>query len=459
MTTADTPRDLDLRDLLACPRCDAPLAEAGAAWRCAGCDVDFPRVAGIPWLFAEPSAALGEWRGRLHFSLQRLERERQQTAAALASPALRPATRTRLENLERATRDHGERLRALLAPLELEQQSASYETYLALRTRLPADQGLTTYYSNIHRDWCWGDAENDASFEALAAALHEAPPTRALVLGAGAGRLAYDLHRRTTAGVTVALDFNPLLSIVADSVTRGQAIELYEFPIAPRRDAAVLRTLAAPEPARPGLVFVLADAHRPPFRRGAFDAVVTPWVVDILPERFDMLCARVNALLADGGRWLNFGSLSFHDPDPAARYGLDECRAALEENGFGDVRVEEREIPYLSSPASRHARRERIVSWSACKHRDVKKVPRYHALPEWLVRGTEPVPLDDAFRSQAAATRIHAFLMSLIDGRRSIKDMAKLIVEQHLMTAAEAEPTLRSFFIKMHDDARRGTTY
>ncbi len=183
-----------LRELLACPRCDAPLADSGAVWRCAGCDVDFPHVAGIPWLFAEPNAALDEWRARLHFSLQKLERERQQIAAALASTSLRPATRARLDGLERATRDHDVRLRALLAPVELEQHSASYETYLALRTRLPPDQGLTTYYANIHRDWCWGDTENDASFEALAAALRDVPPRRALVLGAGAGRLAYDLH-------------------------------------------------------------------------------------------------------------------------------------------------------------------------------------------------------------------------------------------------------------------------
>ena len=448
-----------LRAVLACPRCDARLAEAGTAWRCAGCDVDFPRVAGIPWLFAEPNAALGEWRGRLHFSLQKLERDRQTVATSLASTSLRPATRARLETLERATRDHAARLRALLAPLDLDQQSASFETYLALRARLPADQGLTTYSANIHRDWCWGDEENAASFETLAAWLRDASPNHALVLGAGAGRLAYDLHMQTTAVTTVALDFNPLLSIVANKVTRAEAIELYEFPIAPRGDAAVLRTLAAPAAARPGLVFVLADAHRPPFRRGAFDTVVTPWLVDILPERFDVLCARVNALLADGGRWLNFGSLSFHDSDPAARYGIDECRTALEENGFDGVAIDEREIPYLSSPASRHARRERIVSWSARKQRDIKKVPRYHALPEWLVRGTDPVPLNDAFRSQTAATRTHAFLMSLVDGRRSIKDMAKLVVEQRLMTAAEAEPALRSFFIKMHDDSKRGVTY
>jgi SAM-dependent methyltransferase/uncharacterized protein YbaR (Trm112 family) len=454
MTTPD-----DLRDLLACPRCDGPLAALGSTWQCAGCQVDFPRVAGIPWLFAEPNAALGEWRGRLHFSLQRLERERLELAAALESTDVRPVTRARIESLERATRDHAVRLRSLLAPFEIEQHSASYETYLALRTRLPADQGLTTYYANIHRDWCWGDTENDASFDVLVVALGDAAPGRVLVLGSGAGRLAYDLHMRTAATLTVALDFNPLLVAIAESVTSGKSVGLYEFPIAPRGEHALLRTLAAPAPARAGLVHVLADAHRPPFRRAAFDTVVTPWLVDILPERFDSLCARINGLLKEGGRWLNFGSLSFHDPDPLTRYGIEECRAALADNGFGAIEVDEREIPYLSSPASRHARRERVVSWSARKERDMKKVPRYHALPEWLVRGTDPVPLSDSFRSQATATRIHAFLMSLIDGRRSIKDMAKLVVEQHLMSAAEAEPAIRSFLIKMHDDSRRSTSY
>lgn len=454
MTTAG-----DLSTLLACPRCDAPLTPAGAAWRCAGCSVDFPQVAGIPWLFAEPNASLDEWRGRLHFSLQRLERDRQQLAAVLSGTDLRPTTRSRLERLDSATRDHSGRLRTLLAPLSIDRHTASYETYLALRTRLPPDQGLTTYYANIHRDWCWGDEENEASFDVLATLLGDVAPGRVLVLGAGAGRLAYDLHMRTAATLTAALDFNPLLVIAADRVSRGETVELYEFPLAPRGDAAVLRTLRAPAPAREGLVYLLADAQRPPLRRGSCDTVVTPWLVDILPERFEALCARANALLVDGGRWLNFGSLNFHDADPAARYGLEECRIALEENGFGDVRVDERAIPYLSSPASRHARREHVVSWSAGKQRTVKKVPRYQALPDWLVRGTEPVPLSDSFRSQAAATRIHAFLMSLIDGRRSIKDMVNVIVEQRLMSAAEAESALRSFLTKMHDDARRGTMY
>jgi hypothetical protein len=324
---------------------------------------------------------------------------------------------------------------------------------------LPADQGLTTYYANVHRDWAWGEEENEASFAIVQAALEPAAPTRVLVLGAGAARLAYDLHMRSCAAATVALDFNPLLMLLAQRVSRGERIELYELPIAPRAEHAVLRSLAAPSPARSGLRFVIADAHRPPFRAGVFDAVVTPWLVDILPERFDALCARINALLAPNGRWVNFGSLAFHAADPALRYDIDECTAAMQENGFGAVAVAEHEIAYMCSPASRHGRRERAVAWTAHKTLAAKKLARHEALPDWLVRGQAPVPVSESFRMQAMTMRVHAFIMSLLDGRRSIKDIAALMHEQKLMGRDEAEAAVRTFLIKMYEDSRRGTSY
>ena len=451
----------ELVELLACPRCDQRLSAHGDAQRCAGCRIDFPLVASIPWLFAEPEAALGEWRGRLHYSLQRAAREGDDLRKTLGRGDLRALTRARLELSARAIEDHGRRLGALLAPLAIGSHAASVETHLALRTRLPIDQGLTTYYPNLHRDWSWGEEENAASLEVVDAALGDAAAGRLLVLGAGSGRLAYDVHRKWTPSVTVALDFNPLLMIVAQRVARGERIELYEFPLAPRTaaDVAVLRELAAPEPVSAGFHCVLADAQRPPFARGSFDTVVTPWLVDILPERFEVLCARINTLLAHGGRWLNFGSLSFHVPDAAGRLSVEECAAVIEENGFAVPRFAEREIPYLCSPASRHGRRERVVSWRADKTDDIKRVPRHEALPDWLVRGADPVPLLEPFRVQAVSTQIHAFIMSLIDGRRTLKDIAKVLVDQRLMSEQEAEPAIRSFLMKMYDDSRRGTSY
>jgi hypothetical protein len=452
---------LELLSFLACPRCDKALDEGTAGLHCSGCHVDFPLVDDVPWLFAEPTAALDEWRSRLHFALQRMARDCRELDQALHTRDLRMATRERLQTLRAATEDHAELLRTLLAPLDLKNSTATYETYLALRTRLPPDQGLTTYYSNVHRDWCWGDAENAAALQIVAAGLASKAAGKVLVLGAGAGRLAYDVHMECAATRTIALDFNPLLVLVAQRLACGERIELYEFPIAPRTvaDQAVRRSLAAPQAARAGLHFVLADAHRPPFRDGSFDTVITPWLVDILPERFDSLCARINGLLAPGGTWLNFGSLSFHDPDPALRYGVDECAAAIGDAGFVSIDVSEHDIPYMCSPASRHGRRESAVAWTARKERAVKKSARHQALPEWLVRGNDPVPLNDSFRSQAAATRIHWFIMSLIDGRRSLKDIAKVVTEQNLLARDEAEGTIRAFLITMFDDSRRGKTY
>jgi uncharacterized protein YbaR (Trm112 family) len=452
------PGTADLVDLLACPRCDATLEPSEHGYRCAGCRVDFPMLDGIPWLFAEPAATLGEWRARWHFALTRLERDQRQLEAALADDSLRAPTRARLSLHCAAVERHRAGIAELLAPLAIGDVKGNYETHLALRTRLPSDQGLTTYYNNVHRDWAWGEPENEASFALVGERLAATRAGRVLVLGAGAARLAYDLHMRTPAEITLALDFNPLLLLLAQRVTRGERVELHEFPIAPRTtaDHAVLRTLAAPAPARDGLCYLLADAHRPPVRRASVDAVVTPWLVDILPERFDALCARINTLLASGGRWINFGSLSFHTADPALRYGMDECVAALADNGFEPVDVAEHEIPYLCSPASRHGRRERVVVWTAHKQHAVKNPARHEALPEWLVRGNDAVPLTDSFKLQAMSTRIYAFLMSMIDGRRSIKDMAKLMSDQNLMGRDEAEASIRSFLIKMYEDGRRG---
>ena len=442
--------------LLACPRCDNALTLTDTGHVCNGCKVDFPRIDGIPFLFAEPGAALGEWKSRLHLELQRLDHEGRKLSAALDTKELRETTRQRLTVLEQATRDHAERLQALLAPLELTDASAAIETYLALRTRLPTDQGLHTYYPNIHRDWCWGERENNAALELVIDMLDE-PLGRTLILGAGPGRLAYDLHQRLAPELTVALDFNPMFMLLAKRLTSGEAIEMYEFPIAPIgiADQAPLRTLQAPEPVAANFECIIADASRPPFRKGSFDTIVTPWITDILPEDLARQAARINSLLAADGQWLNFGSLAFEHADPTRRYGIDEFIDIIHDQGFAHPRSDETRIPYMCSPASRHGRQELVVTIAAKKTGKAAKPSRYEALPEWLIKGDAPVPLSDSFNMQAMSTRIHAFVMSMIDGKRSIQDMAQLMSEQQLMTREEAIPTIRAFLIRMHDDSRR----
>lgn len=454
---ADAPQ---LADLLACPRCDAALAPVqGDGFECRGCKVQYPLLDGLPFLFAAPNSALGEWQARVHHELRRLEARAAkldgELAADVSNQKLLPQTRERLECVRDACRDQHAKLTTLMTPLLAGSEPAAQETYIALRTRLPSDQGLNTYYQNVHRDWAWATGENAAAADIVASLLPE-QPGKVLVLGAGAGRLAYDLHQCTRADLTVALDFNPMLSGIGARASRGDAIELWEFPIAPRttKDHAVLRKFDA-EAARPGLEFVVGDALRAPFRKAAFDTVITPWLVDILPLDFGELAARVNVLLAKGGSWVNFGSLAFDAQDESRHYTLEECVALLGRNGFGDPAHRTDRIPYMCSPASRHGRMEEVVSFRVTKDKHVKPASRHQSLPEWLVTGKAAVPALSTFQTQAASNRILAFVMGLIDGKRSITDIAKLLESQQLMQQQEAEGVIRDFMIRMYEDSRR----
>jgi hypothetical protein len=430
-----------------------------AGWICGGCSSGFPDIGEIPWLFADPRQALAEWRGRLSLLTQHLTSEAATMRGSLAG-ARNAATRRRLEHIASAHDDQVARLRALLAPLGLEHASIAEATHQGLGTRLPTEQGLTNYYVNLHRDWAWGDEENQAAMHELRALLGPKLEGlgRTLVQGAGAGRLAYDLHCAGDAPLTVATDFNPLLLFAARELFAGRHVELYEFPIAPRRieDHAVLRRLTAPAPAREGLVLVAADALQPPFADGAFDTVVTPWFIDIIGEPFARVAARINLLLKPGGRWINQGSLAFSRAAHAERVSLEEVAELLPQAGFSDLEVRETSIPYMRSPASRHARVESTITWVTGKVGPAADIPRARVLPDWLMQPDKPVPRTPAFEMQAISSRVHAFLLALINGERSQRDMARVLVEQRLMSAQEAEPAVRLFLARLHEESESG---
>ena len=448
-----------LTDILACPRCDkTPLEVQADAFHCSACKVDFQSVDGIPWLFAEPEASLGEWRNRMQMSLQRLGHDVVQLESELKNKDLRQLTRRRVERYKKALEQHRRKLQELLQALDVQAMSGSYESYLALRTRLPVDQGLNTYYDNIHRDWTWGQKENEASIRQIQAVTQgNAKLGNTLVLGAGAGRLAYDIHMQFKAPMTVALDFNPMLLLIAKKVCAGEQVKMHEFPIAPKSldDDAILRTLSAPEIARDGFELVLGDALRPPFAAGSFDTVVTPWLIDIISEDLPVFGSRINSLLKNDGRWINFGSLAFAAPEQTHRYSPEEIKAIVAECGFSNPYVSEATIPYMCSPASRHGRQERVFTFSAWKKRNVNTPTRHRALPDWIVTGEEPVPLTRSFRTQAMTTQIYSFMMSLIDGKRTIDEMADILHKQGLMTKQEAVPAIRTFLTKMYDDSQQ----
>lgn len=452
MATTRSPLPLEL---LVCPRCHGSL-EARGQFACVNCAVEYPAIGGLPWLFADPVAALGEWRAKLHALLGGIERQGARYRAALDESVTRARTRSRLKLLSAACADHARRLRALLAPLGLDGGGAAPEIYAALGVAVPASQGLTSYYANLHRDWCWGEQENEAAYRLLDEALGTQPPGRTLLLGVGAGRLAYDLHVRRGPAPLLAADLNPLLLLAAQRLFAGEPLDLYEFPVAPRDidSHAVLRRLQAPQPAPAGVHLLFADATRAPFASRAFDTAITPWLIDIIDEDLHDFARRVNGWLRPGGRWVNSGSLSFQAEEPARRYALEEVLEIVAAAGFTTVESREDVVPYLCSPASRHARREGVVTFSATKQAEAGLPAGGSARPAWLERTDLPVPRLPEFATRQLEMRVLAHVAALVDGRRSVRDVALALVEQRLMSADEAEPTVRGFLARLYDEAR-----
>ncbi|MCU0757963.1 MAG: methyltransferase domain-containing protein [Steroidobacteraceae bacterium] len=445
--------------LLRCPQClgDAALDPAADGWRCTRCDTAYPRLGGLAWLLPAPEARRVEWRQRFRLLERELEAARAAIGERLDAGGLLAATRARLERLRAAQAAQVEELRELLAPLEPEASIARLETLLALRTRTPLTQDLNSYYVNVHRDWAWGERENAAALQLATDLLAGAPARRVLVPGCGAGRLAFDLHHALRPELTLGLDLNPMLAWIAARVAGGGEVALHEFPVAPRcgSDVAVARRLRAPHAASAGLEFAIGDALRAPLRPGSFDAVLTPWFVDIVPHAFAPLVAQVAAMLRAGGTWANFGSLSFNQRDPASWHGPDEIVAILEGAGFEVLQTLDRQLPYLQSPASRHGRIETVFGFAARLRRTAAEPPPLDNLPDWLGDAARPVPLLPHFQTQALANRVVAYTFALIDGRRSTEQIAAHLVGQKLLLPGEAEAAVRSFLVALYEESQR----
>ena len=454
--------------MLACPRCGKSLDDAiakegtlaGPALQCAGCNVEFPQLGDVPFVWAEPQAALSDWRNRWNFALAQISHE---IAEAQSSDEMLTSTTARLQHLQQNLQRYQDELADLLGPLGIGQGPAepnARQTHLALRTRLPHHHHLLSYMANVHRDWCWGDEENRLTLDVVvdSIATSAVPEVSSiLVLGAGAGRLAYDLHRHLQPDVTYAVDSNPLLCLIGSRVSTGAALTLTEFPLAPidPTDSAVPRKLAAPA-ATEGLVFICADAMRLPFTPKSFDLVVTPWLIDVIDAPIAQCAMQIARMLSPGGHWVNHGSIAF-DGGIRSRLTVPEVHEVLANTGFEMRDTRDTKLPYLHSPASRQQRFETTHTFTAelVNAPGAKEFPRFKHLPDWIVVGKEPIPLSPNFQTQITTTRIHAFIMSLIDGKRSIGDMATILEGQKLMSKEDAAQAIRNFLITMYEEAAR----
>jgi hypothetical protein len=295
---------------------------------------------------------------------------------------------------------------------------------------------LSEYFDLLLRDWAWDSAsnatpENAAALERTLAAIQKLPtkPTRILILGAGAGRLSWDLHRHLKPEYTVALDSNPLLLATADElVHQRQSITIGEFKNFPQIgfDHARSWLLEPPvdtENLRANWFPLGANVWQLPFVRESFDLVITPWFIDVNGGDVRDLIAVIFEKIIPGGHWLNSGPLLFTRHLPVQlKYSATEIKEFIALAGFTLKDESIANTNYLLSPLEARLRQEQVWTFSAEKNKSRMEAPIVEgAMAAWLVMHHLAIPQYN-YSSQDSHPLIDAIL-ALVDGNRSINDI------------------------------------
>lgn len=311
------------------------------------------------------------------------------------------------------------------------------------------------------RDWAWDEAvapednENLRELQRVQKAVENAPSSlgHTLIMGAGAGRLSWDIHCALNPSTTLALDTNPILISAAHRLVALQnPWQLTEVHPNPQINHQPVRrwTLAAKtnDEKLQHWFALAANAWSPPIKAGSIDTLITPWFIDVNGKEIRTLIAQVQHLLKPGGLWINTGPLLYGtDISPMRRYTAEEIRELAELAGF-EFFYENVEIsPYLKTPLSAQLRTEQVWTFVARAPQLNQPLPESNP-PAWILLPHLPIP-PLTITPPNDPTLQH--LLSLVDGHRSINDIANLIAPNlekdqnplHLVQAVFVEYLLR----------------
>jgi hypothetical protein len=437
-------------DIFACPRCHGALIEAPEALLCPKCGGAYPVVSGIPCLLEDPTLWRGLWKARLDDYLANIDQRLEALSSEMNGPNLLAATQKRLRSVHDAVASD----RRVFVELfrELVPSSATGRRLLPGGDPRAGDTAAIEYAEHVFRDFVWGGNETAAALD-IVRRLSPGSLAKTAILGVATGRLALDVQRELRAERTVGFDIHPFPLLVRSRLFSGEELELHEYPLAPHSsaDVAVRHRLGRPFPKPENVFFTFADALSPPLVPGSVDSVITPWFIDAVAADVRETAAAVNHVLRPGGVWLNFGPLRFQG-GLARLYSIDEVHELVASSGFELGTRFSEDVPYFHSPHSGFHRTERVFAFAATKRSEAPSVGTRSLYAPWLSDTTLPIPIGSAFARLQRTSILTVGILSMIDGKRSIADIAAALGQQWGVPAEVLTRELGPFLARLPFD-------
>ncbi|HEY8925840.1 MAG TPA: methyltransferase domain-containing protein [Polyangia bacterium] len=416
---------------------------------CRRCAATYPVFGDVPCLVDDPALWRTIWLRRLDDyttgAETRVETLRRQAEAS----HLEPRISARLQRVAAGLAHQVESVAALFEPLDESGGDPLITAAVPGRTDPGEQLAVLEGYETLFRDWSWGEREHALALELLQPLLPEGVGLAA-IFGGGAVRLAVEIHQRLQPGRTIALDSNPLPLLAASRLLAGETLTLPEFPSEPRSEDVVVvaRDLTGPSLIRPGFTLVLADPLQPPFRAGAVDLVVTPWFLDRARADLRQVAAAVNRVLRPGGLWVNIGPLRFTG-ELSRAHTIEEVLDIVTAGAFEVTARAEQDLPWLHSPASGARRTELAYAFSARKTADSARIEVPDSLPPWVSNPRAPIPVTPAMIALGRTSMFTTGVLGLIDGTRSVVDVAGELGKVWGIEPARLQDELRAFLARL----------
>jgi|GEM_PF-1293669 len=446
-------------NMLVCPVCakdlNGPRCES-YGFHCESCSSEFFALGEIPCLFTTGIQQKNLWQHQMAMMEQQGGEALEHLEYILEGYDVSALTRSRLGQAHAAMRESLEMIMGQLRDAGLKSQR--FPPFEQINVDNP-----TEYYHHILRDWAW-DAEpsqhfkthvNDANLQRVLDIWQTPQPGKMLFLGAGAGRLSWDLHKALKPEFTIAADINPFLLTCAQSLIRSRKAitlpELYTYPQIgfPYAKSWLMQPPDDPDQLHKSWFALGADVWNMPLKEGSVDTVVTSWLLDVTGGDAKDLIQVISFLLKPGGQWINTGPLLYSGQlSFDLKYSAEEILDFADMAGFDLQRQSVEEVAHMASPLNARYHHEQVWSFSARKRTEARTLPRpglndEWLTPPWLILHHQPVP-DMDFQCELGHEFI-AQVLNLVDGKRSLYLIAQM-VQPTLPEGVDAKDAVAALF-------------
>lgn len=383
-----------LKSLLRCPVCAGELTDL----TCRQCQSEFFTFGGILSLMPAGIWQKHLWQHQLALNNQQAEQGFEAMQAVLERVDLMPGTRARAEETLQIAKLSNAAINDLFDGVGL---SEHLNPQFAQVKAGP----ISEYYHHILQDWAWENECIPQRLRTITSLVSDVPKGPMLVLGAGAGRLSWELHQLWGVECTLATDINPLLLIASHRLIAQQtSFNFYELANFPQCEKALSAAYEVKPPLdcagkRHNWYAIAADVWHMPIQPASMQIIVTSWFLDVHGGDNRDLIGLIIRWLKPGGIWINSGPLLYPKNTPLEfKYGRDELVQLLSLAGLVLENESLSEHEHLNSPLNVRSQSEQV--WTFCARKPLDNSAFESPIsgqnqfmpPSWLVFHYLPVP-------------------------------------------------------------------